>query len=184
MKRVQRMRSGWFGESYRHYLSAKGIPSGVRRKRYFVRDFAKGPSGQPKSIAIARSRGFSNAELQRNAEVRAELESVAGDEPGAILGFIQSRSRSSRRLPESFSATEEIVDSAGKTEELPEDSAFVPGREEVGSEDILAETTIQGVPMTGAPPAPSSPSSATTAPFKRKGLERWPDEWKDGERAW
>lgn len=146
-----------------------------------MRDQDKGPVGQPRAVAIARSRGFSNSELRRNGEVRAELEAAAGDPPGTILRFIETRSRSSRQLPESLSATEgdsSVLEDVGTTEELPDDAEFVPFdsvRDKGEPEDVLAETI--GVPMMGAPPVPSSPSSASSAPFKMK-RDRWPVKWE------
>lgn len=50
---------GWRGESYRHYLAAKGIPT----KRYFVRNELKGNRGNP-ILHSLWAQGYSSQEIE------------------------------------------------------------------------------------------------------------------------
>lgn len=60
---------GWRGDSYRHYLAAKGIKTKVKPHKYFVRDFLKG-NRMPKLVAIGHAKGFSDTQLQDESLLR------------------------------------------------------------------------------------------------------------------
>lgn len=184
-------RRGWFGDSHRHYLAAKGIKSTISpaRKAYFVRDIDKGPQGQPKSIARARAKGFTNQELLKNDDVRREFEQKSGEPEGTILNFIEQRSKDRKRgvaLPESTSTSQQVqfddLSTLPEEDIVVEPSTTLPLQEEsttaeqsttlVEDDGEFMEREPMKILSPGVSPPPSTPFSATSAPFKKKGTER------------
>lgn len=80
MKYPQRYRaSGWFGESYRHKLAAKGISTNYfskKPRRYFVNQRAKG-NRMPALVAVGHAQGFEDATLQGNERLLRRIADTA-----------------------------------------------------------------------------------------------------------
>ncbi|MBR9700900.1 hypothetical protein GOV11_03480 [Candidatus Woesearchaeota archaeon] len=180
-------KKGWYGESYRHYLSAKGIST--RTRRYF-NDAAKGPGKklgltQPKSLAMLRSKGFSDRDIIDNPETVAQFEKIAGDSPGTAVSFIEIVKESKRQLPESASVADKIAFSQGGTtiapqvspsETLPQEPQISPpgiggGEGEFGfdpsSSPDFTEVPEIVIPVSPPPPGPDDPIGRLYS--KRKG---------------
>lgn len=140
--------TGWRGESFRHYLAAKGIKT---KRQYFVRNELKG-NRSSSSLHRAFAKGFSKEDLRSDPSAREAF--------GVSLEELKSTGSRSR-FPEDLSRSEELVSATGPTlsegEPLPEITTTVVGGD-VGESSIETEPNMVMSP--GVPPAPPGPDSA------------------------
>lgn len=133
---------GWRGQSYRHYLAAKGIKS-PSPNSYFVRDEFKG-NRDAGGLKAAYAKGFTKEDLRRDDAARA------------AFGISEEELTKKRKsvLPERFpGAGPSDVDFSGEVEELPEESE--PGfvNPEVDEFDGMQEGIQAQVESRPTPPA-------------------------------
>lgn len=147
----RRKPTGWRGESFRHYLAAKGIRTKIK-KSYFVRDELKG-NRSSSGLHRAYSKGFSKEDLRQDESARNTF--------GISLEELSKKRRQS--FPEDLSQSEEVA----LTPELSEGEPLpdITTTSESTGEDIrtdlgLDATTEPMIMSPGVPPAPSGPDSA------------------------
>jgi len=86
---------GWRGESYRHYLSSKGISS----KMYYARDWLKGRGMSP-AVAKATSKGWKTDVLLTRPDIAAQFEVAAGQPIGSIRAELLQKRTQKASLPD------------------------------------------------------------------------------------
>ena len=149
---------GWRGESWRHYMAAKGVKTTSTRNQYFVLNELKG-NRTSSNLHRAHSKGFSKSDLLQDESARQAF--------GVSIEEIRGSRRSS--FPEDLSRSEEVVSAPmiSEGEPLPETTKTTPESMSVGggagaSFGLMEDTTVMSP---GVPPPPPSPDNAF---FKKK----------------
>lgn len=126
---------GWRGDSYRHYLAAKGIPT----NRYFVRNELKGNRGGS-TLHSLWAQGYSNEEIERifGIAVPKKKRSTVFDVPDrdVLLGQREPQFSEPLQEPPSPVTVEEqslvsqpVQESLGQSQPQPLSQLIVPETE-------------------------------------------------------
>lgn len=171
-------RTGWFKESARHSLSARGIPTGrsyFSKKKYFaVNDPLKG-NREDYRFKRAYAKGWTKDQLRRDPDARAvfgiSVEELGRkrlspfpEAPDEYGGVSTTSTPQVEELPFEQTVEEEQAPGVGEAAEFsgPEVAAPAP---------FISEETEPDISSAGVPSEPSEPT--TSAPFKRKEPFWW-----------
>lgn len=149
---------GWRGESYRHYLAAKGIKS-PSPNSYFVRDMDKG-NRDAGGLKAAYAKGFTKEDLRRDDAARAAF-GVSEEE------LVKRRSSLPERFPDGGPSQ---VDFTEEIEELPEETLPQVEQEEFQgiTETVDARPSPPGYDPVDLATDPTAPVPTADAPFFKK----------------
>lgn len=163
---------GWHGESYRHYLAAKGVKTAFDpiKSGYFnragIRDDLKGRR-MSSALAEMTSSGFKVDDIKRNPSVARAFEEKHEQEPGSVFREITMRQRRQQSMPtraelfgSRFSRTDETsfddVVTPLPMAQVPVQASsdfdvFTPGMVMTGAQDVQEQTSPSQEPFQFAP---------------------------------